>query len=53
MANVATSVFPVGNVMAKGIMGCVVADSFTASLKLTNHHMEPVSNIAGTENPWV
>ena len=34
-------------------MGCMVANSFFASLQLTNDYVKPVSNIADTENPWV
>ena len=53
MADVATNAFPVGNVTVKGILGCTVAGSFSARLRLTNGHMAPVSNMADTENPWV
>ena len=51
MADGATSVFLVGNIMVKGIMGCMVASSFSASLLLTNNRMVPVSNIASAANP--
>ena len=51
IANVATNVFPIGNIMVKGIMDCMVAGSFPASLQLTNDRVAPVSNIAGTVNP--
>ena len=53
MANVAINVFPVGNVTVIGVMGCTVASSFSASLRLTNDHMAPVSNVANTANPWI
>ena len=53
IANVATNVFPVGNVIVKGIVVCTVAGSFAASLQLTNDRIAPVSNISGTENLWV
>ena len=53
IANVATNAFPVGNIMVNGIMGCMVADSLSASLKLMNYCVAPVSNISGTANPWV
>ena len=53
LAGVATNVFPVGNIMVKGIMGCTVDSSFCASLWLTNDHVASVSTIAGTSNPWV
>ena len=49
----ATNVFLVGNITFKGIVVFTVAGSFAASLQLTNDHMAPVSNIAGTVNPWV
>ena len=52
-ANVATNVFLVGNIIVKGIMVCMVASSFSASLQLTNDCIVPVSNMAGTANPWV
>ena len=53
MVDMATSVFPVGSIMLKGIMGCTVAASFSASLQLTNNYIAPVSNIADTVNPWL
>ena len=53
MSNVATSVFPVGNITVKGIMGCTVAGSFSASFQLTNDCITPVFNMAGTLNLWV
>ena len=53
MANVATSVFPVGSIKVKGVMGCKGASSFSASLQLKHNHVAPVSNIADTANPWV
>ena len=45
--------FPVGNITVKGIVVCMVAGSFAASLQLTNDHVVPVSNIASTANLWV
>ena len=53
IANVATNIFPVGNITFKGVVVCTVAASFDASLQLTNDHVAPVSNIVGTVNPWV
>ena len=53
MADVAINVFPAGNGMVKGAMGCMVAGSFSASLRLTNDHEVHVFNMAGTENTWV
>ena len=53
IADMALNVFPVGNIVVKGGMVCMVASSFTASLQLTNDHVLPVSNIASTVNPWV
>ena len=53
MASVATNNFSVINIMVKGILVCIVASSFYASLQLTNKHVAPVSNNAGTTNPWV
>ena len=50
IANVATNVFPIGKIMVKGILGCMVANSFVASLQLSNDHVVPVSSIAGTAN---
>ena len=50
IANVATIVFPIGNIMVKDIVVCMVADSFAAGLWLTNICMAPVSNIAATMN---
>ena len=52
VANMATSVFSIGNVIVIGIMVYMVAGIFSASLWLTNDHMAPVSNMAGTANPW-
>ena len=49
----ATNVFPIGNIMVKGIMVCMVAGSFSASLQLTNNRVVPVFNMAGTVNLWV
>ena len=49
----ATIVFPVGNIMVRGIVVCMVAGSFAASLQLINDRMTPVYNIAGTENTKV
>ena len=53
VANVATNIFPVGNIIVKSIVVYMVAGSFAASLQLTNDHMAPVSNIARTANLWV
>ena len=53
MDDVAINVFPVGNGMVKGAMGCMVVGSFSASLQLTNDHEVHVSNMAGTVNTWV
>ena len=53
IAKVATNVLSISNVTVRGTVGCMVADSFSASLQLTHNHMESVSNIADTENPWV
>ena len=53
IADVATMFSLVGNVMVKGVVVCMVAGSFTASLQLTNDRVAPVSNIAGTANLWV
>ena len=50
LVNVATNVFPVGNITVKGVVVCTVVGSFSASLQLTNDYVVPVSNIAGTEN---
>ena len=50
MANI---VFLVGNITVKGVVVCTVAGSFAANLHLTNNCVAPVSNIAGTANPWV
>ena len=50
MTNVATSVFPVGNVIIKDVGGCTVAGSFSASLQLTNNHVAPVFNTTDTAN---
>ena len=49
----ATIVFPVGNVIVRGIVVCTVAGSFAANFQLTNDHVAPVSNIDGTADPWV
>ena len=48
-----TNFFPIGNVTVKGIVVCMVAGSFVASLWLTNNHVELVSNITCTANLWV
>ena len=53
IADVATNVFPIGNVTGRGIVICMVASSFSASLQLTNNHVVPVSNMADTANLWV
>ena len=53
IANMATNVFPVNNVILKGTMGCMVAGSFYASLQLTNDRVALVSSIAGTVTLWV
>ena len=53
IANVATTVFPIGNVTVEGVGVCTVAGSFAASLQLINDRIAPVSNIDGTVNPWV
>ena len=53
MANAATNIFPVGNIAPKGIVVCMVAGSFAASLWLTNNRVVPVSNMAGIANLWV
>ena len=53
MANVATNIFPVGNITVKGVVVCMVAGSFAASSQLTNDCMAPMYNNAGTTNPWV
>ena len=53
MADVATSVFPVGNVIVKDVMVYTVAGSFSANLQLKNDHMAIVSNMVDTANPWV
>ena len=48
----ATIFFPIGNVIRLGaLVVYMVAGSFTASLRLTNDHVAPVSSIAGTANP--
>ena len=52
IADVVTNAFPIGNATVKGILVCMVAGSFAASLQLTNDRMVPVSSIVGTENPW-
>ena len=49
----ATIVFPVGNVTARDIVVYTLAGSFAASFQLTNDHIAPVSNIAGTVSLWV
>ena len=49
----AANVFPISNVVIKGVMDCMVAGSFAASLWLANERVVPTSNIAGTANPWV
>ena len=51
MANVATNIFPVGNITV--IVVYMVAGSYPASLLLTNDHVAPVSNIVGTANLWL
>ena len=53
ISNVATNVFPIGNIMDRGFMVCTLAGSFFTSLGLTNDHLVPVSNMANTANPWV
>ena len=53
MANVATNTSPVSNITVKGVVVCILASSFAASLQLTNNYVAPVSNIAGTGKPWV
>ena len=53
ISNVATSAFPIDNVTVKGVVVYIVASSKVASIQLTNNCMIPVSNIAGTLNPWV
>ena len=53
VAKLETNVFPVGNVMVRGIMGYMIAGSFSVSLQLTNNCVSPVFKIADTENPWV
>ena len=53
MDDVATNDFPVINIIVKGIMGCMVAVNFSASLWLTNDCMVSVSNMAKTANPWL
>ena len=49
----ATIVFPVGNVMVRGVVVYAIAGSLAANLQLTNNHVVPVSSIAGTANPRV
>ena len=53
MANMATNVFPIGNIIIKGIVICMVAGSFTASLQFTNNCVAPVFNKVGTANSWI
>ena len=53
IVNIATNVFPICNVMVKGIVVCMIAGIFTASIQLTNNCMAPISNIASTVNSWV
>ena len=49
----ATNIFLIGNIMVRGIVVCIVASSFSASLQLANDHVVTVSNITDTANPWV
>ena len=49
----ATIVFPIGNIMVRGVQVYTIAGSFAASLWLINNHVAPVASIAGTENPQV
>ena len=53
ISKLATNVLNIGNRTVRGIVGCVLARSFSASLQITNDHMAPVSNIADTVNLWV
>ena len=53
MAYVAIIVFPVVNIMVRGVMVYTMAGSFAANLWLKNDCVVPVSSIAGTENTWV
>ena len=48
--DVATIVVPIGNITIRSIVVYTVANSFAASLQLTNDHVVPVSNIAGIVN---
>ena len=50
IANVVTNVFPIGNVIVRGVMVCMVASSLPASTQLTKDHMAPISNMTDTGN---
>ena len=39
----ATIVFPIGNIMVRGIIVCTIAGSFAANLQLTNDCLAPVA----------
>ena len=49
-SKVATNIFPIGIVMVRSIVVCMVAGSFSASLWLINDCMAPLSKIANTAN---
>ena len=53
VADVATNVFPVSNIIVKGVVVCMVANRFAANLQLKIDLVAPVSNIAGIMNPRV
>ena len=53
LAYVATNVFPVSIVIVKGVVGCTVAGSLSASLQLINNCVMLVSNMTDAANPWV
>ena len=53
IADVATIIFPISNVTIRGVVVYTVADSFAASLWVTNNRVVPAYNIAGTANSWV
>ena len=53
IANIATNVFHIGNIIVKNFISCTIAGSFAASFLLTNNRVAPVSIIAGTAKPLV
>ena len=53
IADVATNVFPTGNIKVGVVIVYMLAGSFSASLLLTNECLVPISNMADNANLWV